>query len=64
MIATVYAGLGDADRAFEWIDRAILGRDDQLVLLKVDTHLDSLRATGASGCHAPRRDSLSAQAPE
>ena len=43
MIATVYAGLGDVDRAFEWIDRAIFGRDDQLILLKVDTHLDSLR---------------------
>jgi Tfp pilus assembly protein PilF len=43
MIATVYAGLGDVDRAFEWIDRAIAVRDDQLVLLNTDTHLDSLR---------------------
>jgi predicted Zn-dependent protease len=43
MIATVYAGLGETDRAFEFIDRAILARDDQLVLLNTDTHLDSLR---------------------
>ncbi|MBY0494238.1 MAG: tetratricopeptide repeat protein [Cyanobacteria bacterium] len=43
MIATVYAGLGEKDRAFEWLDRALSARDDQLVLLKTDTHLDPLR---------------------
>jgi len=42
-IAGVYAALGDHDSAFEWLDKAYDQRDIQLVSLKTDPSLDSLR---------------------
>jgi len=47
-VALIYAGLGDKDRAFEWLDRAYEARDMGLVLLKVDPPLDPLRSDPAS----------------
>jgi Tfp pilus assembly protein PilF len=44
LIATVYVGLGDRDRAFEWLDRAYEERFTALIGLKVDPMFDNLRA--------------------
>ena len=40
----VYAGLGDLDHAFEWLDRAYDERYSLLVLLRADPDVDLLRA--------------------
>ncbi len=42
--ARIYVGLGDKERAFEWLEKAYAGRDDALTHLKTDPLLDSLRA--------------------
>jgi len=42
-IAAVYAGLGDYDQAFRWLDVAYKGRDGSLILLKTDPTFASLR---------------------
>ncbi len=41
--AFVYIGLGDRDRAFQWLERACQERDGWLAWLKVDPMFDSLR---------------------
>lgn len=43
LLAIVYSGLGDKDHAFQWLEKAYEDRDERLVMLKVDQHLDSLR---------------------
>jgi eukaryotic-like serine/threonine-protein kinase len=43
-IALVYAGLGEKDLAFEWLDRAYNERDKGFISLKVDPPLDPLRS--------------------
>ncbi|HZO07049.1 MAG TPA: hypothetical protein VFB52_11740, partial [Solirubrobacterales bacterium] len=43
-IAKIYAGLGDKDRAFEWLRRGYAERSDHLVSLRVDPAYDSLRS--------------------
>ena len=43
LLATIYASLGEHDRALDWLDRAYADRDVQVVALKVDPALDSLR---------------------
>ena len=43
-IATVYAGLGDRDKAFEWLERAYDERSPGLTWLKVEPMLDSIRS--------------------
>ena len=42
--ATIYAGLGENDRTFEWLQRAYDERSPFLVFLKVDPDLDTLRS--------------------
>lgn len=42
-IACIYAGLGDKDQAFEWLERAYQDRSFYMVLLKTEAVLDSLR---------------------
>jgi TolB-like protein/Flp pilus assembly protein TadD len=42
--AVIYAGLGDQDRAFEWLDRASKDRSAYLTWIKADPQMDSLRA--------------------
>ena len=44
LIAEVYAGLGDKDSAFQWLNRAYKERDGQLTSLEVDPFFDSLRS--------------------
>ena len=43
-IALIYLGLGEKDRAFEWLENAYKERSDSLVYLKVDPWLDSLHS--------------------
>jgi tetratricopeptide (TPR) repeat protein len=42
--ASVYVGLGDADRAFAWLERARTLRDPWIAYLKVDPKWDPLRS--------------------
>ncbi len=42
-IAELYANRGDADRAFEWLERAYALRDPGLVQLSVDPLIDGIR---------------------
>ncbi len=42
-VALVYAGLGDAGSAFEWLDRAVGDRSNWLVWLKLDPRFGNLR---------------------
>jgi hypothetical protein len=45
MIATIYAGLGDKDRAFEFLERAYRERSWDIVwALKADLRIDNLRS--------------------
>ena len=45
MIATIYAGLGDKDRAFEFLERAYQERSwDIAWFLKADLRVDNLRS--------------------
>jgi len=43
-IAEVYVGLGDRDKAFEWLQKAYEERSRALVFLRVDPRLDPLRS--------------------
>jgi tetratricopeptide (TPR) repeat protein len=43
-IVRVYAGLGQKDQAFAWLEKSIQERDERLVWLKVDPMFDSLRS--------------------
>lgn len=43
-IAEIYIGLGEKDRAFEWLEKAHGERNVQMVSLKVDPNLDGLRS--------------------
>jgi tetratricopeptide (TPR) repeat protein len=43
-IATIYVGLKDKDRAFEWLERAFQERADWMAFLKVDPRFDSLHS--------------------
>jgi serine/threonine protein kinase/TolB-like protein/Tfp pilus assembly protein PilF len=43
-IATVYAGLGEKDQAFAWLERAYEDRTYWMAGLKVDPQLDTLRS--------------------
>lgn len=40
--ALVYAGLGERDRAFDWLERAYQLHDGRLCFLKVEPYLDGL----------------------
>lgn len=43
-VALVYAGLGDNDQAFAWLDKAVQGRSHWLVWLNRDPRWDRLRS--------------------
>jgi hypothetical protein len=43
-IAVIHAGLGDKDRAFEWLERCYAERSRHLTFLKVAPVVDSLRS--------------------
>jgi serine/threonine protein kinase/tetratricopeptide (TPR) repeat protein len=42
-VAVVYVGLGEKEKAFEWLDKAYEQRDDFLAYLKADPRFDPLR---------------------
>ncbi|HSE32029.1 MAG TPA: tetratricopeptide repeat protein [Pyrinomonadaceae bacterium] len=42
-MATVYAGLGETDEAFKWLDKAYGDRDYQLPTIKNDIHFEHLK---------------------
>jgi len=44
MIAGVYAGLGDKEKAFEWLAKAYDERAGQMVIIQVDHWIDNLRS--------------------
>jgi TolB-like protein/TolA-binding protein len=43
-IAMVYAGLGEDDEAFDWLEKAFSAHDKGLMYLKIDPTLDPLRS--------------------
>jgi TolB-like protein/DNA-binding winged helix-turn-helix (wHTH) protein len=43
MFAVIHAGLGEADQAFDWLERAFAVRDVHLAFLPVDVRWDDLR---------------------
>ncbi len=43
-LALIYVGLGENDQAFEWLGRAFRDHSDQMIYLKVDPRLDSVRS--------------------
>ena len=43
-IATIYAGLGDRTKTFEYLEKAFQGRAPYLVYLAMDPHFDDFRA--------------------
>lgn len=43
-IASIYAGLGDRDSAFAWLEKAIATHEPGIVLFKVEPMLQSLRS--------------------
>lgn len=47
--AWVHVGLGEADEAFEWLDRGIDARDPHVLHLPVKPHYDSLRQDARFG---------------
>ncbi len=42
-MAIMYTGLGNKDQAFEWLERALKNRSEELIMLKVDPQFDILR---------------------
>jgi len=44
VVALLYAGLGEKDQAFVWLEKAYEARDPQMVWLKVEPQFDSLRS--------------------
>ena len=43
-IASLYAGLGETDRAFEWLEKAFEDRSTMLVYFRMDPRISSLRS--------------------
>jgi hypothetical protein len=43
-IGVIHAGLGEKDKAFEWLEKAYQERSEELLFLKVEPVLDPLRA--------------------
>lgn len=43
-IALIYTGLGEKDKAFEWLEKAVEARNEWLGWLKVNPEFDSLRS--------------------
>jgi hypothetical protein len=42
-VATIYAGFGEKEQAFQWLQKANDERNTEIVFLKVDPRLDPLR---------------------
>ena len=44
LVAHIYAGLGEKDRAFQWLDKAFAARSIRAFVLRADPRFDSLRS--------------------
>ena len=44
LIASVYAGLGDKDKTFEWLEKAFEERDPNNFVIKVEPNFDDVRS--------------------
>jgi Flp pilus assembly protein TadD len=44
LIAIIHIGLGDKNKAFDWLDKACTDRSDWMIFLKTDPLFDPLRA--------------------
>ena len=44
-VAQIHIGLGDSERALEWIEKAFQERDTAIATLKTEPAYDSLRST-------------------
>ena len=44
MIGEVYAGLGEKDQAFEWLNKAYEERTGQMISIKIDPWIKNLRS--------------------
>ena len=44
-VAIIYAGLGENDKAMDWLEKAHGDHSNAIVFLKVDPQLDTLRAS-------------------
>ena len=42
-IALLYSGLGDIDKAFEWLEKAVENREFGIVLIDVHIWMDDIR---------------------
>jgi tetratricopeptide (TPR) repeat protein len=42
-IAGIYVGLGDGDRAFQWLEKAFTDRSEWLIYLNIEPMLDPIR---------------------
>jgi TolB-like protein/Flp pilus assembly protein TadD len=62
-MALVYAGLGERDAVFEWLDRAYEARDVHLIFLTVDPKWDPYRADPRFGALLARCDFMRAARP-
>ena len=43
-IALIYNGLGETDKAFEWLEKAYAERDPKMAFLKVEPKWNNLRS--------------------
>jgi serine/threonine protein kinase len=43
-ISLLYSGLGDKDRAIEWLEKAYVNRDDRLIFVITDPMIDNIRS--------------------
>jgi TolB-like protein/Flp pilus assembly protein TadD len=44
MVAAIYSGLGDKNRAFDWLNKGVEERSASMIFLKVDPFFDSLHS--------------------
>jgi Tfp pilus assembly protein PilF len=57
-IARVYGGLGDKDKAFEWLEKAVEERNGELVFLGIDAKASEKETWGKSLLHDARFQDL------
>jgi hypothetical protein len=43
-MATVFAGVGDSDTAFQWLEKAYAQRESQMAFLNITRRMDPLRS--------------------
>ena len=41
-LAAIYASIGDADRTFQWLEKALAARDGSLIVMKVEPYFQPI----------------------